>query len=218
MSDDDPDGYKTKLIETKERWARDGRVPNPGVRPGLPKLPPGQRLVTDWPVLDLGKQPEVSPGHWRLRVDGLVETPLLWDFQTLLAQPETEDVSDMHCVTAWSRFDNRWVGVAASHVLALAKPTERARYVMLHSYDGYTTNLPLRYFAEPDSLLVHSWEGKPITRAHGGPVRALVPKLYLWKSAKWLKRIELMAEDRTGFWEARGYHNLGNPWREQRYG
>ena len=124
----------------------------------------------------------------------------------------------MHCVTAWSRFGNRWQGVSVRHVLALAQPKPEARFVLLHSYDNYTTNVPLAALMDDDVLLAHRWEGEPISRQHGGPVRALIPKLYLWKSAKWLRRIELTRDNRPGFWEARGYHDFGDPWREQRYG
>jgi len=173
--------------------------------------------VQNWPVLDLGAQPEVRPERWRLTVDGLVAMPLDWDWDTFLAQPQMRDLSDIHCVTAWSRFDNEWEGVSAKHILALAAPAPAARFVVLHSHDGYTTNLPLAAFADDDVLLAHSWHGKPLPREHGGPVRAVVPKLYFWKSAKWIRRIELIAADRAGFWEERGYHDRGDPWQEERY-
>ncbi len=169
-------------------------------------------------MLDLGSQPAVDPARWRLKVDGLVEMPLDWDWATFMAQPQVEDVSDMHCVTAWSRFDNRWRGVAMRHVLALARPLPAARFVLFHAHDGYTTNVPLAALLDDDVLLAHHWDGEPLTREHGGPVRALIPKLYLWKSAKWLARIELTARNRPGFWEARGYHDRGDPWTEERYG
>jgi DMSO/TMAO reductase YedYZ molybdopterin-dependent catalytic subunit len=213
-----PGSVKQKLIDTKERWAAEGRLMTAQpAQPRKAKLPPGQHEVKDWPVLDLGVQPDVTLAHWRLRVGGLVENPLVWDWEIFKAQPQVETQSDMHCVTAWSRFDNHWQGITVQHLLSVVKPKPAARFVILSSYDQYTTNLPLADFAAPDALLVHSWEGKPLTRAHGGPVRALVPRLYLWKSAKWLKRIEFVAEDRPGFWEARGYHNHGDPWRQERY-
>jgi len=221
MSDADdgpPAAGKPKLIAAKTRWAAEGRllVPAELDRPKL-KLPPGQHEVKDWPILDLGTQPDFKLENWRLRVGGLVENPVVWDWDAFMAQPQITDVSDMHCVTAWSRFDNHWQGVSVRHLLSVVRPKPEARFVMLSSYDQYTTNIPLADFSSPDALLVHRWDGKPLARAHGGPVRALIPRLYLWKSAKWLKKIEFLRDDRRGFWEARGYHNHGDPWRQQRY-
>ncbi len=207
---------KDKLIRSKEGWARDGTLLIGEAGDG--RLPPGQRLVKDWPVLDLGVQPKIPLSKWRLAVDGLVENPLSWDWDDFLAQPETEIVSDIHCVTAWSRYDNHWRGVSARHILATVRPGPEAEHIVFHGYDGYTTNVPRAMFEAPDVLIAHSWEGEPIPRGHGGPVRVVIPKLYFWKSAKWLKRIEFLAQDRPGFWEERGYHNEGDPWREERYG
>jgi DMSO/TMAO reductase YedYZ molybdopterin-dependent catalytic subunit len=210
---------KSKLVTSKQKWAAEGRLltGKEGKR-GADRLPPGQHVVKNWPVLDLGVQPPVERWDWQLTVDGLVDNPLRWTYQDFLAQPQFADISDIHCVTAWSRYDNRWEGVSAKHLLALVKPLPRAKFIVFHSYDGYTTNLRLEHFAEDDVLLAHKWEGEPITREHGGPVRAIVPKYYFWKSAKWLKRIELTAADQPGFWERNGYHNEGDPWKEQRYG
>jgi len=216
-SDDELSRLRPKLVASKERWARDGRLLTGHPATRRDRLPPGQRLVQDWPVLDLGVAPKVETERWRLAVDGLVENPLDWSWAEFLAQPQLRDRSDIHCVTAWSRFDNDWEGVAATHILALARPKPEARFVVLHSHDGYTTNLPLAAFDDDDVLLAHSWGGRPLPREHGGPVRAVVPKLYFWKSAKWVNRIELIAEDRSGFWEERGYHDRGNPWNEERY-
>ena len=221
MADDDVPilgGIRDKLIEKKQEWARDGRlVTGTTADPARDRLPPGQRLVRDWPVLDLGVQPAIDLARWRLTVDGLVEHSLAWDWAEFLALPQRSDVSDMHCVTTWSRFGNRWVGVAMQHVLDLVQPKPEAGFALLHSYDGYTTNVPLPALMGDDVLLAHQWEGRPIPREHGGPVRMLIPKLYLWKSAKWLHRIELVGTDRPGFWEVRGYHDNGDPWTEQRY-
>jgi DMSO/TMAO reductase YedYZ molybdopterin-dependent catalytic subunit len=212
-------GIRRKLVESKERWAREGRLlTGRSGDPRRERLPPGQREVTDWPVLDLGIQPMLPPSRWRLTVDGLVENPLHWELDDFAAQQRVRVTSDIHCVTAWSRFGNRWEGVATRHHLALARPKPETRHVLLHSFDGYTTNVPLAEFAAPDALLADRWDGEPIAREHGGPVRAVIPRLYFWKSAKWLKRIELLAEDRPGFWETRGYHNHGDPWKEERYG
>ena len=214
-----PPGARQKLIASKERWAREGRLlTGRAARPEAERLPPGQRRVENWPVLDLGVQPDVATERWTLTVDGLVEHPLLWDWATFRAQPPLRAVSDIHCVTAWSRFDNAWEGVSARHILSLARPLPAARFVVLHSHDDYTTNLPLADFDDEDVLLAHAWQGQPLPREHGGPVRAIVPKLYFWKSAKWLRRIELIAANRQGFWEERGYHDHGDPWQEERYG
>jgi DMSO/TMAO reductase YedYZ molybdopterin-dependent catalytic subunit len=209
---------KDKLVESKQRWAREGRLlTGEGDAAHIRRLPPGQREVKNWPVLDLGVQPAVTLADWRLTVDGLVGNPMTWTWDDFLAQPQIEHMSDIHCVTAWSRYDNRWSGVAAKHLLALVAPRPEARHVICHSHDGYTTNLRLAAFDDDDVLLAHRWEGKPIPVEHGGPVRVVVPKLYFWKSAKWIRRLEFSAEDRPGFWEVRGYHNEADPWQEERY-
>lgn len=219
MADDTPESpSNAKLIASKQQWARDGRLLTGAAAPRAQRLPPGQREVKNWPVLDLGVQPEVPTDRWALRIDGLVEHPTTWNWADFRRQPAFQDVSDIHCVTAWSRYDNHWEGVSATHVLAVVKPLPAARHVIFHSYDGYTTNVALPVFGDTDVLLAHGWEGKPITTDHGGPVRVIIPKFYFWKSAKWVNRIEFVAEDRPGFWEERGYHNEGDPWTEQRYG
>jgi DMSO/TMAO reductase YedYZ molybdopterin-dependent catalytic subunit len=146
-----------------------------------------------------------------------VERPAVWDWPTFQAQTQTHEVTDIHCVTSWSRYDNAWDGVATLDILAAVDPKPEAAFVVLHSYDGYTTNVPLPDFAAPDALLAHTWQGQPLSREHGGPVRLVIPHLYFWKSAKWLQRIEFAIEDRPSFWETRGYHNRGDPWTEQRY-
>jgi DMSO/TMAO reductase YedYZ molybdopterin-dependent catalytic subunit len=213
------DSIKEKLVATKQAWARAGRLLTGTVGdPETDRLPPGQKLVVNWPVLDLGIQPDVPRADWRLKVDGLVATPISWDWAQFSAQPEFEDVSDIHCVTQWSRYDNRWSGVSTQHMLSVVQPLPAAAHVILHSYDGYTTNVRLDHFAEDDCLFAHSHDGVPLSREHGGPVRLIIPRFYLWKSAKWIKRIEFVADDKPGFWEVRGYHNEGDPWTEARYG
>ena len=209
---------RQKLVDTKQAWARDGRLLT-GTRgdPARDRLPPGQTLVKDWPVLDLGVQPDVSPDKWRLRVEGLVQAPVRLTLPEFMALPQTELVNDIHCVTQWSRYDNHWQGVRAKDLIAMARPKEEARFVSVISYDGYTTNVPLEVFLREEVLLAHSWEGQPLTRQHGGPVRVVIPHLYFWKSPKWVTRIELLRDDRPGFWEVRGYHNNGDPWAEERY-
>lgn len=220
LSDGEPSGppSDTKLTATKQRWAREGKFLTGRVtRPEEDRLPPGQHLVRDWPVLDLGVQPRIPLERWRLDVDGAVETPVSWDWETFKAQKQTQEVTDIHCVTTWSRYDNRWEGVATRDLLDIVMPKMEATHVMLYSHDGYTTNLALEDFAAEDALVVHSWEGQPLTREHGGPVRLVVPHLYFWKSAKWLKRIEFRTADKRGFWEENGYHNHADPWKEERY-
>lgn len=210
---------REKLVASKEAWAREGRLlTGETSAPERDRLPPGQRLVQDFPVLDLGVQPDVRTERWRLRVEGLVENRLALDWDAFNALPKREWVNDIHCVTAWSRYDNRWSGVAASELLAMARPKAEARHAVFHAYDGYTTNVPLAVLDHPDAIVATHWNGAPLERVHGGPVRIVIPSLYFWKSAKWVTRIELLAEDRPGFWEVRGYHNNADPWREERYG
>jgi DMSO/TMAO reductase YedYZ molybdopterin-dependent catalytic subunit len=219
MTDDNDEGrIKDKLIRSKQEWAREGRLLT-----GMPdeqrtnRLPPGQKEVKNWPVLDLGVQPNIVASAWRLTVGGLVENTLVWTLDEFMALPQEDFLSDIHCVTQWSRYDNHWRGVSARHLMELAKPTDEARHVIFHSYDGYTTNVKREVFAEPNVLLANIWEGKPITREHGGPVRVIIPDWYFWKSAKWVTRIEFAKDDSPGFWEVRGYHNEGDPWKEDRY-
>lgn len=212
-------GFNEKLEAAKRAWARAGRLLTGETDPEMARrLPPGQRLVTNWPVLDLGVQPHVPTDEWQLTLDGAVETPLTLDWAGFMALPQVEDVSDIHCVTQWSRYDNRWAGVATGTLLKLVTPRPEAAHVRLHGYDGYTTNLTLAHFAEADCLVAHSHDGVPLSREHGGPARLVIPRWYFWKSAKWIKRVEFLAVDEPGFWEVRGYHNVGDPWLEERYG
>ena len=222
MSDDDPtllDGYREKLVRRKQEWAAEGRLIT-GEEADLgtqAKLPPGQREVKNWPVLDLGVHPTVATDDWKLTVDGAVANPIVWDWSTFLAQPQVTLTSDIHCVTGWSRFDNTWTGVHVAHLLDIVRPEPDAMHCLFHSHDGYTTNVRIDRFADSDVLLAHSWAGEPLTQEHGAPVRVVIPKWYFWKSAKWIRRIEFAVEDRPGFWEVRGYHNEGDPWKEDRY-
>jgi DMSO/TMAO reductase YedYZ molybdopterin-dependent catalytic subunit len=210
---------KDKLVRSKETWAEEGRLltgrPDPA---HASRLPPGQREVKNWPVLDLGVQPDIRPETWRLEIGGLVENPIAWTLGAFLAEAGDACVSDIHCVTQWSRYDNHWRGVSARRLMALARPLPEARHVLFHSHDGYTTNVTRAVFEGPNVLLAHEWEGGPIAREHGGPVRVVIPDWYFWKSPKWVKRIVFSAEDSPGFWEVRGYHNEGDPWKEERYG
>ncbi|MEQ1757044.1 MAG: sulfite oxidase-like oxidoreductase [Vicinamibacterales bacterium] len=193
-------------------------------RHGMPKLPVGQHEVRNWPVLDLGAQPEIPLRDWRLEVSGLVENPLSLTWDDFMALPQADEVSDFHCVTTWSRFDNRWRGVRFKTLAELAVPKDEARFVLCTGYDlwpgstiPYTTNLELARAMEDDVLLVHTWEGKPLPLEHGGPCRMITPRLYAWKGTKWIRRIELLSENQLGFWEERGYSNTAEPWYEDRY-
>jgi DMSO/TMAO reductase YedYZ molybdopterin-dependent catalytic subunit len=196
----------------------------PANRHGMPQLPTGQHEVKNWPILDLGDVPEVSLDRWRLEVGGLVENPVTLTWEAFTALPQAEDVSDFHCVTTWSRFDNHWRGVRFRTLAELVVPTDAARFVVCTGYDfapgtyvPYTTNLALARAIEDDVLLVHTWEGQPLPREHGGPVRMITPKLYAWKGTKWIRRIEFIADDQPGFWEERGYSNTAEPWLNDRY-
>ncbi|MET4387181.1 DMSO/TMAO reductase YedYZ molybdopterin-dependent catalytic subunit [Bradyrhizobium sp. F1.4.3] len=216
MADEPPSD--SKLTRAKEKWAREGRfLTGRTIRPEDQRLPPGQHLTKDWPVLDLGVVPPVSRERWRLDVYGAIKNSVFWTYAEFAAQRQTQFTSDIHCVTTWSRYDNQWEGLATRELLAACQPREDAHFVALHCYDGYTTNLALEDFAAEDALLTHSWSGEPLSDEHGGPVRLVVPHLYFWKSAKWLQAIEFVTEDAPGFWEVRGYHNRGDPWAEQRY-
>jgi DMSO/TMAO reductase YedYZ molybdopterin-dependent catalytic subunit len=205
----------SKLIDAKTRLAQRGGKPS---KPsGNDRVPPGQKVVTDFPVLDLGLAPELTQANWRLRLFGLVEQEVTLNWAAFRALPQVRSVSDFHCVTRWSQLDMDWEGVPVGDLVALARPTEQARFVTLHSADGYTTNLALEALLDDDVLVAHSVLGKPLSAEHGGPVRLVVPKRYAWKSAKWLTGIEFHAQDRPGFWETRGYHNEADPWNEQRF-
>lgn len=218
MSDDREAPTPTKLTTTKRRWAEEGKfLTGAASRPETDRLPPGQHLVRDWPVLDLGLQPEVPLESFRLVVSGAVDRPATFDWAGLMALPQSQIRSDIHCVTTWSRYDNDWTGIRALDLLDAVGPRDEAAFLMLHGSDGYTTNLPLADFAAPDVVLAHSWQGRPLAREHGGPLRLVVPHLYFWKSAKWIQAIQLTPSDRPGYWEDNAYHMRGDPWSEERY-
>ena len=183
-----------------------------------PRLPPDQRLTEKWPVLHYMEPRPYDMTKWDFRVTGLVEEDVRWSWDEFTTLPQVEITSDIHCVTGWSRFDNMWTGVHVAHLFDVVRPKPEARHCVFHSHDGYTTNVRIDRFADDDVLLAHSWNGEPLTPAHGGPVRVVIPRWYFWKSAKWVKRIEFRRDDAPGFWEVRGYHNDGDPWTEKRYG
>jgi DMSO/TMAO reductase YedYZ molybdopterin-dependent catalytic subunit len=204
-----------KLIAGKIALAKKGH--QPGKLNDNNRVPAGQTEVKNFPILDLGILPEVNQSNWQLRIHGLVEKDIKLDWAAFQALPQVTEVSDFHCVTRWTRLDMDWVGVKAQELLMMAGPLENAKFATLYGYDGYTTNLDLEALLDDDVIIAHSVLGYPLTTAHGGPVRIIVPKRYAWKGAKWLKAIELHTEDRPGFWEMRGYHNYGDPFKEQRF-
>jgi DMSO/TMAO reductase YedYZ molybdopterin-dependent catalytic subunit len=181
------------------------------------RLPPGQTLVTHFPVLSYGATPRFNQAKWDFHLSGLVERPLRFTFAEFRALPTSTEVTDFHCVTTWSRYDNRWEGIKTIDLVrpAAIKPT--AKFVFIQCDGGYTTNLELDEFLDNDVMLAWRHDGRELEPDHGGPLRLVVPKLYSWKSAKWVRVIEFCARDRRGFWEVRGYHNHGDPWREERY-
>lgn len=207
-----------KLIAGKVRLAAKGSLKSlPKTSDVLMRVPAGQTEVKNFPILDLGILPNINQDNWRLRLFGLVEHEINLDWAAYHAIRQVESISDFHCVTRWTRLDMNWVGVKALDIVSLAAPLAHAKFVTLHGYDGYTTNLPFAALQDDDVIIAHSVLGYPLTTAHGGPVRIVVPKRYAWKGAKWLKAIEFHAEDRLGFWELRGYHNEADPFKEQRF-
>jgi DMSO/TMAO reductase YedYZ molybdopterin-dependent catalytic subunit len=196
----------------------------PPNRHGLPSVPIEQRVVPNWPVLSLSESPDVPLDAWRLEIAGLVENPFTLTWQQFMALPQVEDVSDFHCVTTWSRLDNHWKGVRFKTLAELAIPKDNAAWILCTGYDSditsgepYTTNLPLARAIEEDVLLVHTWEDQPLPRDHGGPCRMITPRLYAWKGAKWIRKIEFLDRNRKGFWERRGYSDTAEPWFNDRY-
>jgi len=186
-------------------------------RHGMPQLPVGQITTTKWPVLDLGVQPAISLTEWKLTLDGEVEQPMVFTWDDFMSLPQTDDTSDFHCVTTWSKFDMRWKGVRLFDLAALVQPRDTVTHILCYGYDNYTTNLPIEEALKPDVLLVHTVDEKPLPRENGGPVRMITPQLYAWKGSKWINRIEFLNENRLGFWEERGYSNTAYPWKNDRY-
>jgi len=234
MSDHDPAEIDERLLQARlklrERFVEKMRATpamaddkprgsGPPNRHGMPKIPVGQTPTANgkWPVLDLGRHPIVPLEEWTLTLDGACQRPVVLAWQDFLRLEQVEDVSDFHCVTGWSKLDTAWKGVRFSTVAALAEPADDARFVICHAYDGYTTNLPLEEALKDDVLLVHAYDGQPLPREHGGPVRVITPQLYAWKGAKWIRRIEFSQQDRKGLWEQNGYSNTAHPWRNDRY-
>ena len=181
------------------------------------RLPPGQSLTLKWPVLHCGTVPVFDAAKWDFRVSGLVENAKCFTWQEFCALPQTETFSDFHCVTRWSRLDNRWKGVLFTEVMKLVKAKAEAKYALMLAEESYTANVPLDDLLRPDVLFAFEHDGAPLTAEHGGPLRLIVPQLYAWKSVKWVRGFTLLDHDQLGFWEQNGYHEYGDPWKEQRY-
>lgn len=181
------------------------------------RLPPGQYSTDRFPVLHVGDVPALDRSSWRLRVHGAVEREVTLGWDDLLALPQADLTTDIHCVTKWSKFDTTWRGVRLATVFDLAGLLPGASHVLQHAEYGYTTNTPLADLLRDHSLLTHTFDGEPLSAEHGGPVRVLVPHLYFWKSAKWVRGLEVLDHDEPGFWERNGYHAYGDPFLEQRY-
>ena len=181
------------------------------------RLPPGQSLTLKWPVLHYGSVPHVDLSGWDFRVTGLVEHPLRLSWEEFNRLPRIERTADFHCVTRWSRFDNRWTGLALREILSRAKPTGEASYALIYAEQGYTANVPLADLDRDDVLLATHHDGQPLTPDHGYPLRLVVPHLYGWKSVKWVRGLEFLRSDQAGFWEQNGYHMRGDPFKEERF-
>jgi DMSO/TMAO reductase YedYZ molybdopterin-dependent catalytic subunit len=181
------------------------------------RLPPGQYVTDKWPVLHYGSVPKFDPATWDFRVWGLVENPLTFSYEEFLALPHGEFQSDIHCVTRWSLFDSTWEGISVQEVIRRAKPKPEAKFVLVHAENKFTANLPLADLDRPEALFAYRRNGEYISPEHGWPMRLVLPHLYFWKSAKWIRGLEFLEKDRPGFWEQYGYHMRGDPWKEERY-
>ena len=208
---------KENYIAAKERWARKMAGQAQPAERSTDRLPPGQRQVRNFPVLDLGIRPKVPLDQWELKIHGHVENPATLTWAQFLALPQFKDVSDFHCVTTWSQFDMAWEGVAFFTLADLVRPKSSATHVFFKSYDGYSTNNPIEACLDDDVLIAHHWNGQPLTQEHGGPARVILPKRYAWKGAKFIREISFLDRDILGFWELRGYSNTADPWREDRF-
>lgn len=200
------------LFEGNERREHEKQMKAAG------RLPPGQSLTLKWPVLHYGAVPHFEPATWDFRIYGLVDHPQDWSWEEFGRLPRIETTSDFHCVTRWSRFDNRWTGVSVPTLLSQAQPRAEATHVLIHAEQGYTANIPLVDLNRENVLLATHHDGQPLTAEHGYPLRLIAPHLYAWKSVKWVRGFEFLAGDKPGFWEQNGYHMYGDPWQEQRYG
>ncbi|MBE3556911.1 MAG: sulfite oxidase-like oxidoreductase [Firmicutes bacterium] len=182
-----------------------------------PRIPPGQTVTKGWPVLHAGWVPTIDLHSWRFHIDGLVEKPQTFHWEAFLRLGYLQVTADMHCVTGWSRLDNRWEGVPFQAVYAAAAPLPQAQYVLVRAAHGWTCNVPLRDLLQDDVLFAYRHDGQPLSAEHGGPLRLVVPHLYGWKSAKWVEGLTFLEKDVPGYWEQAGYHMHGDPWKEERF-
>jgi DMSO/TMAO reductase YedYZ molybdopterin-dependent catalytic subunit len=181
------------------------------------RLPPGQKLTDGWPVLHYGGIPDIDLATWKFSIVGMVEEEAHFAWEDVLALPQETVRTDIHCVTHWSKFDNDWTGVKFTELMKRVTPRPEAKHVMVHSFGGYTTNVSLGELVDDDVILAHQHNGQALTNEHGWPMRLVVPKLYFWKSAKWVRGLVFMDAEKAGFWENYGYHIHGDPWTEERY-
>ncbi len=181
------------------------------------RIPPGQELTDKWPVLHYGDIPDFDGAQWDFSVTGLVAHPMRWSYQEFMVLPRVARSNDIHCVTGWSKLDNNWEGVSLFEIARRVTPLPQARHVLVHAEGGYTTNLPVQELLQDGNLLAFRHGGQDLAPEHGWPLRLVVPKLYFWKSAKWVRGLEFREADERGFWERYGYHNHGDPWKEERY-
>jgi DMSO/TMAO reductase YedYZ molybdopterin-dependent catalytic subunit len=181
------------------------------------RLPPGQHLVADFPVLSAGPTPQIDLRTWEFAIEGLVQRPAKWSWDAFLALPAQDFVVDISCVTTWTKLDTSWRGVSIDVLFEQSGLAPNAQFVTALCYGGYTTNLPLPDVLNGQAFVAYQYDGKPLPPDHGGPARLVVPHLYFWKSAKWVRGLRVMSEDRAGFWESLGYNNHGDPWKEERY-
>jgi DMSO/TMAO reductase YedYZ molybdopterin-dependent catalytic subunit len=181
------------------------------------RLPPGQSFTDKWPVLHEGEPLVFDPSSWRLKVCGAVENPMIVTWEQFVQWPNTRLTSDFHCVTKWSNFDNEWRGTLFTEFAKMVHPKPQAKFVRMADHQGYDTSVPLSVCMDSDVILATHRNGQPLTPEHGGPMRMIIPKLYAWKSCKWLVEVEFLAQDKLGYWEVRGYHNNADPWREERF-
>lgn len=181
------------------------------------RIPPGQKEIQNWPVLHAGSVPKMDTSQWKFRIWGLVEEEKEFSFKEFMALPKVKVFSDIHCVTTWSKLNNLWEGISTSTLKEQVKILPEAGFVLVHASGNFTTNLSLEEFFKDDVLLATKYNGKTLTKEHGYPLRLIVPQLYFWKSAKWVTGLEFLEEDKRGFWESNGYHNHGDPWKEERY-
>jgi DMSO/TMAO reductase YedYZ molybdopterin-dependent catalytic subunit len=193
----------TRRNEDREKWGA--------------RLPPGQKATDGWPVLHYGSIPRIETAEWKLELSGLVEEPVSFTWEQFNALPKVNFENDIHCVTAWSKFDNTWSGVAVAEIMKHVTLKPEANHIMLHAYGGYTTNLELDDFLRPENLFATHHNGEPLTKEHGWPCRLVVPHLYFWKSCKWVRGVQFIAHEQPGFWEMYGYHIRGDPFKEERY-